>query len=163
MNSILEKIKAQLERLNERERFMVYTAAIALAIFLPYQLIWAPLVNSVEERQKQVEQHERDLVWMQSHLDQIKQLTTASGATSGSGKSLYGIVERTARQKFGGDIRVQQEGKSGIRIQIENSSFDDVMVWLDDLQFRHKIFVKDFKIDSEKVAGRIRASILVES
>jgi len=160
---MIDKIKAQLEQLNDRERMMVYAAAIALAIFLPYQLIWAPLMNTVEDRREKVEKQERDLIWMQAHLEQVRQLSTASTSNASTGQELYGVVEKTARQKFGGDIRVQQEGKNGIRIQIKNSGFDDIMIWLDDLQFRHKIFVKDFKIDSEKEAGRVRASILVES
>ena len=158
-----EKIQAQLEQLNDRERIMVHAAAIALLIFLPYQFLWAPLMNSVEDKRTLVEKQERDLIWMKSHLAEVKQLSRTSSQATSSGQSLYGVVERTARQKFGGDIRVQQEGKKGIRIQIKNSGFDDVMIWLDDLQFRHKIFVKDFKIDSEKSVGRVRASILVES
>ncbi|MGD8927115.1 MAG: type II secretion system protein M [Thioalkalispiraceae bacterium] len=160
---MIDRIKAYLEQLNDRERIMVYAAAIALVVFIPYQFIWAPLMNTVEDRREKVEKQERDLIWMQAHLEQVKQLATVSSASSGGGQSLYGIVEKTARQKFGSEIRVQQEGKNGIRIQIKNSGFDDIMVWLDDLQFRHKIFVKDFKIDNEKTAGRVRASILVES
>jgi general secretion pathway protein M len=160
---MIEKIKAYLEHLNDRERIMVYAAAIALVVFIPYQLVWAPLTNTVEDRRERIETQERDLIWMQSHLEQVRQLSTASSAPSGTGQSLYGVVEKTARQKFGSDIRVQQEGKNGIRIQIKNTGFDDIMIWLDDLQFRHKIFVKDFKVDNEKTAGRVRASILVES
>ena len=163
MREIKEKLQAQLEKLNDRERMMVYVAAIALIIFIPYQLLWAPLMNSVEEKRTRLEKQQLDFVWMQSHLAEVKQLSKASPQTSSSGQSLYGVVEKTARQKFGGDIRVQQEGKKGIRIQIKNSGFDDVMIWLDDLQFRHKVYVKDFKIDSEKTVGRVRASILVES
>lgn len=160
---IKEKIQAQLEHLNDRERIMVYAAAIALLIFLPYQFLWAPLMNSVEDKRAGIEKQQRDLIWMQSHLAEVQQLSRTSQQSSSSGQSLYGVVERTARQKFGGDIRVQQEGKNGIRIQIKDSGFDDVMIWLDDLQFRHKIYVKDFKIDTEKTVGRVRASILVES
>ena len=157
-----DKIKAQLEQLNDRERFMVYIAALALLIFLPYQLLWAPLMNTVEDRRSKIEKQESDLIWMQSHLAEVKGLSVATTQSASSGQPLYGVVEKTARDKFGGDIRVQQEGKKGIRIQIKNTGFDDIMNWLDDLQFRHKIYVKDFKIDSEKTAGRVRASILVE-
>ncbi len=157
-----DKIKAQLEQLNDRERFMVYAAALTLAVFIPYQFLWAPLMNTVEDRRLKIEKQENDLAWMQSHLAEVKSLSAAS-RTATTGQPLYGVVEKTAREKFGGDIRVQQEGKKGIRIQIKNSGFDEIMIWLDDLQFRHKIYVKDFKIDSEKAVGRVRASILVES
>lgn len=157
-----DKIKAQLEQLNDRERFMVYAAALTLAVFIPYQFLWAPLMNTVEDRRLKIEKQENDLAWMQSHLAEVKSLSATSRAVT-SGQPLYGVVEKTAREKFGGDIRVQQEGKQGIRIQIKNSGFDEIIIWLDDLQFRHKIYVKDFKIDSEKAVGRVRASILVES
>jgi len=158
-----DKIKAKLEQLNDRERFLVYAAALALLIFLPYQFLWAPLMNTVEDRREKIEKQESDLVWMQSHLAEVKGLAAATSKSVGAGPPLYGVVEKTARNKFGSDIRVQQEGKKGIRIQIKNSGFDDIMNWLDDLQFKHKIYVKDFKIDSEKTVGRVRASILVES
>lgn len=164
MNELKEKIQAQLEQLNDRERVMVYAAVVALLIFIPYTVIWVPLTNSVEEKRTRVEKQEADLVWMQSNLSEVKRLSQMSGTGgSNTGQPLYGVVESTARQKFGSDIRIQQEGKNGIRIRISNSSFDELMIWLDDLQFRHKIVVKDCKVTSENTPGRVEASILVES
>lgn len=163
MKELKEKIQSWLEHLNDRERIMVYAAVIALLVFIPYQLIWAPLVNSVDEKRAQVEKQEADLVWMKSNLSEVKRLSRLSVTGSSSGQPLYGVVESTARKKFGSDIRIQQEGKNGIRIRITNSSFDELMTWLDDLQFIHKIVVKDCKVTSEKTPGRVEASILVES
>jgi len=161
--SIKDDIKAQIEHLNDRERRMVYAAVIAIAIFIPYQFIWAPIVDTAQERKESVEKKERDLIWMKSKAPEIQRLSRATSSAKPSGKSLYGVVEKTARAKFGEAIRVQQEGKKGIRIQLKDVSFDTLMIWMDDLQYRHQIVVKDFKIDKEKTVGRIRASILVES
>lgn len=160
---MLEKIKAQLEKLNDRERRMVYAAALALAVFLPYQLIWAPLMNAVEEKHERVAKQQADLIWMQSKVAEVRSLSQGASRPQGSGESVYGVVERTARQQFQGDIRVQQEGKEGIRVQLKNTSFDDLMTWLDNLGYQHQVFVKDFKVENEKDAGRINASILLES
>ena len=73
------------------------------------------------------------------------------------------MIESTARQRFGGDIRVQQEGKGGVRVTIKNTSFDDVMLWLDDLYYKQHISVKEFTADRQPGAGRVNANILIES
>ncbi len=158
-----DKIKTQLEKLNDRERRMVYAAALALAVFLPYQLIWSPLMNTVAEKRERVAKQQGDLVWMQSKVAEIRNLSRTASKPQGSEQSVYGIVERTAREQFKGDIRVQQEGKEGIRVQINNTSFDELMLWLDNLGYQHQVFVKDFKVENEKEAGRVNASILLES
>ena len=160
---MLNNIKVHLEKLNDRERKLVYAAALAIAVFLPYQLIWAPLMNAVSDRRERVAKQQSDLIWMQSKVDEVRTLSRASANTEGSQQSIYGIVERTARQQFQGDIRVQQEGKEGIRVQVTNISFDELMTWLDTLSFQHRVYVKDFKVENEKEAGRVRASILLES
>jgi len=157
------QIKAQLEKLNDRERKVVYAAALAIALFLPYQLIWSPLMSSVEEKKERVAKQQADLVWMQSKVSEIRNLSRAASKPQGAGQSAYGIVERTARQQFKSEIRVQQEGKDGIRVQIKSTSFDDLMAWLDNLGYQHQVFVKDFKVETEKEAGRVNASILLES
>jgi len=162
MKEQLDKLKAQFEHLNNRERVMVGAAAIALLVYLPYQFIWSPIVGKVEAKQMMVEKQQRDLVWMQSKQNEVRQLSRSSSRINTKGKSIYGIVEKTAQQRFGGDIRIQQEGKKGIRIQIKQASFDAVMLWLDNLQLRHKINIKDLKIDNSKIIGQVRASILVQ-
>ena len=163
MNEHIEKLKNQYEQLNNRERTMVVSAAVALVFFIPYQFIWAPIVNGVEERRSKVERLEQDLVWMQSKASEVQLLSRQSKVNSATGKSLYGLIEKTARQKFGNEIRIQQEGKKGIRVQLKNVGFDAVMFWLDDLQIKYKANIKDFKIDRGKIAGNVRASILVEN
>ncbi len=164
MNENIEKIKSRFDQLNNRERTMVLAAAIGLAFFIPYQFVWAPIVNGVEDRRSKVERQEQDLIWMQSRLAEVKQLSRQNNSnTAATGKSLYGIIERTARQKFGNDIRIQQEGKKGIRVQIKEAGFDAVIFWLDDLQVKYKANIKDFKIDRSKIVGNVRASILVEN
>lgn len=160
---MLDKIKQHLDKLNDRERRMVYASALVVAVFIPYQLIWAPLMNTVEDKRERVAKQQADLIWMQSKVAEVRALSRTSNNTAGSQQSIYGTIERTARQQFQGDIRVQQEGREGIRVQIDNISFDELMNWLDTLSYEHQVFVKDFKVENEKEAGRVRASILLES
>lgn len=160
---MIEKIKHYLEQLNERERTAVIAAAVALALFIPYQFIWSPFRHSLNELESRVEQQQKDLVWMQDRVAEARELTRATGNQAGGAQPVYGVIESTARQRFGGDIRVQQEGKGGVRVQIKNSGFDDVMLWLDDLYYQHHVNVKELTIDRESGVGRVNANILIES
>jgi general secretion pathway protein M len=157
-----ETIRQYLDQLNERERRMVYAAAVALLVFLPYQLAWVPFTNTITDLKQKVQQQEQDLVWMQNSATELKQLASNVKSTTAGSNSLYGVIENTARQKFGNDIRVEQESKNGIRVRIKETGFDDMLLWLDDLQYRHKVYVKEFKVDRETGVGRVSVNILIE-
>ena len=157
-----DRIKQFLDQLNERERQMVYVAAVALALFLPYQILWAPFMSAIESLDEKVAKQEQDLLWMQDKIIEVQQLGSAVKSGVNNSKSLYGVIENTARQKFGSEIRVEQEGNKGIRVRINNTEFDQMIIWLDDLQYRHKVFVKEFKVDRGADVGRVTANILIE-
>lgn len=160
---MIEKIKQYLDQLNERERRAVIIAAIALALFIPYQLIWAPFRHSMDDLESRVERQQKDLSWMQDRVAEAQELTRAARVQGGSAQPVYGLIESTARKRFGGDIRVQQEGKGGVRVTIKNIGFDDVMLWLDDLYYKQHVNVKEFTVDRQNGAGRVNANILIES
>jgi type II secretory pathway component PulM len=160
---MLEKIKQYLDQLNERERRAVIAAAVALALFIPYQFIWAPFKHSMNTLESRVEQQQKDLLWMQDRVSEAQELARASGGNTGSTQPVYGLIESTARQRFGGDIRVQQEGKSGVRVTMKNIGFDDVMLWLDELYYKQHVNIKEFTVDRQTGAGRVNANILIES
>jgi type II secretory pathway component PulM len=120
-------------------------------------------MSTVNDKRERVAKQQGDLVWMQGKVAEVQSLNRSANKPQGSEQSIYGVVESTARQLFKGDIRVQQEGKEGIRVQLKNTSFDELMTWLDTLSYTHQIFVKDFRVENEKETGRVNASILLES
>lgn len=158
-----EAIKQYLNQLNERERRAVILAAVALLLFIPYQLIWAPFHHSMTALEHRVEQQQADLSWMRERVAEAQELTRASKATGHDSQPVYGLVESSARQRFGNEIRVQQEGKGGVRVTMKNISFDEVMLWLDDLYYKQHVNVKEFTVDRQSNAGRVNANILIES
>jgi len=158
-----EQIRLYLEHLNERERRMVYAAAVALALYLPWQLLWVPFSNAVQASAERVETQEQDLLWMQDKLAEIRQLSSMGAAGGATGQPIYGVVQSTAQQKFGGEVRIQQEGTAGVRVVLRDAPFDELMLWLDELHTRYKANIAELKVDRESAAGRVSASILIES
>ena len=157
-----DKIIQTLDNLNPRERLLVYLAAVALALFLPYQLIWVPLSDSTAGLEDRVASQQQDLAWMRRSLPTVQTLQRGSGSSSGNrSRSLYGIIENTGRSQFGGNLRVQQEGQQGVVVWVEQGAFDDLLRWLDELQYRYKVNVREFVVEREQDPGRIKARVVM--
>ena len=156
-----EAIKQYLEHLNERERRAVMIAALALLIFIPYQFAWVPFRDSLSDLDHRVERQQKDLLWMRERVAEAHELTRAASGGNQNAQPVYGVIESSARQRFGNGIRVSQEGKGGVRVTVKNISFDDLMLWLDNLYARQHVNVKDFVVERQPASGRVNANILI--
>lgn len=157
-----QRLKAALDNLNARERLLVYVALAALVLFLPYQLVWVPLSKATENLHSRVQTQQQDLAWMRQAAAKAQALQRSAGpASAGRSRSLYGIIENTGRSRFGGNIRVQQEGQQGVVVWVEQGAFDELLEWLDELQYRYKINVREFVVEREEGPGRVKARVVM--
>lgn len=166
LNELKTKIQAWLDSLNPRERRLVIGAAGFLAVFLLYQLTWAPFANGVANMQTKVNQQQQDLLWMQQAAQEVSGLRGGAGgqhhAQSGS---LLGLIEKTARERgLGASIRkVQPEGQKGVRMWMDKVAFDAVITWLDDLQVKQGVTVSSFSAERTAQTGWVNVRLLVET
>ena len=157
-----EQIKAYLNGLNERERRLVMAGAMALLVIGAYQFIWSPFIGGLDKLTKKVAQQQQDILWMQNGMQELTELSRFASKPEGAGIALYSIIENSARTKFGANSQVQQEGQRGVRVQITNIAFDDVMLWLDQLKTQQQIVIKEFSAESTGASGYVKSSILLE-
>ena len=165
MNELMNNVRTYLDGLNPRERRMLIGGSIIFVIFLAYQLIWAPIANSVTSMQDKVNKQQQDLLWMQQAADEVKQLRGGNSSRPARSGSLLGSIEKTARDsKLGDSIRkVQPEGQSGVRMWLDGAAFDDVLTWLDGLQYTQGIMVSDISIERLSEQGRVNVRLLLEA
>lgn len=158
---MIEQLQAYLDGLNERERRMIYVGAAVALLLICYQFIWYPFVNGASKLDMKITQQQKDLLWMQSNVNELKELSRTAVKPEGGNRSLYGVIESTAREKFGGNIQVQQEGQR-IRVLVSNVPFDDIMQWLDSLQSQQQVVIKEFNAEATAALGFVKSSILLE-
>ena len=159
----MKKFKVWFNQLQPRERQLVLVAMLVFAIFLPYQLIWSPLLNRADRLQQQVNQQTAQLQWMRNALREIPQLQGGSGNKSSA--SLLSVVEQTANQgKLRSSIRkIQPEGEQGVRIWMDNAGFDDVLMWLEQMKKQAGIEVVDMSAERQAESGRVNLRLLLET
>jgi len=158
-------MKEKWQQLSLREKRLVIIASIVVVITLVYFMIWEPLQDGIQTSRVRIKAQNDTLLQMREQAAEAKQLMAAqrqAGANVGS-SSLLVIIERTAQQKNLKSRlqKVQPEGQDGVRVWVENASFDQLIDWLALLENRNTIYVSEIIIERQKEPGRVNSRILL--
>jgi general secretion pathway protein M len=162
MNAAAQSIKTWFEGLKPSERQLVVAAAVLLGIAIVYWALLAPLSSAVHSREQRIERKQQDLAWMRSVAGPIQQLS-ASQPGANAGESLVVVIDRSARQAGISSALAGQSpnGDHGMRVRLENASFDNVVLWLSSLQQQYGIAIESASIDRADKPGIVSASIVL--
>lgn len=160
-------MKAWLMTLSQRERYMVISAAVVVFTFVLYLVVIQPINEKYTSLEKNIRTSENTLQWMKQAAQEIK---TLGGLNSipvhQNGKQfILGAIERAAKNSSLSGVmkRVQPEGKNGARVWFENAPFDQLLVWLNDMESEHGLTVTDINIEKQTGPGLVNARVLLES
>jgi general secretion pathway protein M len=162
-------MKAWLASLDPRERNALIFGGILLAMVLIYVLVWQPF-NARATRLEQTVQEQRALKqWMQNAALEVQRLRAtqvpASMRAGMGGQSLLAVVDQAARKDRLGTVlkRIEPEGTSIVRVWFEQAIFDDVLLWLGDLQNTYGVRITSISIDHQNgSAGSVNARVELE-
>ena len=161
MNRLISELRTWYEGLNTRERRLVLAVAIVIGVFIPYQLIWEPFQSSVDDMEERVTAKRKELADVQRMGQEVQQLRAQSGvrARPAGRQPLLTMADSTARRQLAGAVEnVKEEGSDGVRVQLKNARFDDVMRWLDGLQTTQGVVVREISVNRQapgQVSGRV--------
>lgn len=161
----LDTIKAYLNGLNPRERYMVIAATVVVGLFLPYQIIWAPFTNRLSTLEDKINQQQQTAQWMQQAAAEVRQLSGGKGkGNQRRGKQLLlGLINKTAQRSKLVVSKVQPEGQKGARVWLDNAVFDDVIAWLEGLQVNDGVAVSELSVEHQAAVGKVNARVLLET
>ena len=165
MNRLFSDLRNWFDGLNTRERRLVVGMAIAIGVYLPYQLVWVSFQTGVSEMEQRVTAKRKELTDIQRMAQEVQQLRGRSGARvrPGGRQPLLTLADSTARRQLAGAVEnVKEEGKQGVRVQLKNASFDTVMRWLDGLQTAQGVLVREINVTQE-ATGLVSGKVILES
>ncbi len=158
-------MKEKWQQLSLREKRLVIFTSIIVLIALVYFMIWEPLQDGIQTSHVRIKAQNDTLIHMREQAAEARQLMATkrqAGANAGS-SSLLVIIERTALEKNLKSRlqKVQPEGQDGVRVWVENASFDLLVEWLALLETKNTIYVSEIIIERQKEPGRINSRILL--
>ncbi len=157
-------MKEKWQQLSLREKRLVVITALVVMITLVHFVIWKPLQDGIETSRVRVNAQTNTLQLIREQAIEAQQLRASSSRTgTRGGGSLLVIIERTAQRKNlkSSLQKVQPEGQDGVRVWVENASFDQLIDWLALLENKNTIYVSEIIIEKQKEPGRINSRILL--
>ena len=159
-------MKDWFDTLQPREQVSVMIGGVFVVFAVLYFGLWAPLSRSSETLGESVATWERS-------IGELRRIVAAGGGAGPStptlpntGQSLVVIVDSTLAQRSlsGALQRSQPTGQNGIRVEFQNASFDDLVLWLGDLSGRYGLRVQsgNFSVSTQSNPGRVNASLTIE-
>lgn len=154
------------ENLEARERVFVSIGAFVVAMIALWALIWLPLDRGHKDVRASVDNWQQSLAELRviaANAQSGETTNTAAGA--GSNDSPVVIVDRTLRERsLNNTVKRQQPTPNGIRVEFENVAFDQLVVWLGDLNREYAMEVQagSLSVASRAGPGRINASLTLE-
>jgi general secretion pathway protein M len=155
------------DNLEAREQVFVLLGAVFVAITLIYFLLWAPLDKSHKQMAASVSDWEHSL----AELRPLRSVGTSTSTgtprfTASSQQAPIIIVDQTLRSRGLEQYRrrSQPTANNGIRVEFENVSFDELVLWLGDLGTQHDLHVQagSMSLQTQAGPGRINASLTLE-
>lgn len=118
-----------------REQRVLQGLGIVLLFTLAYWLIWAPTVSARDQARDSYLANQQTLQWMQSNAPAVEAARRGqSSSTPRPGRDWVGNISRGA-DRFGLTLRgFTPEGDASVRIQLENQSAEQTVLWLQSLQ-----------------------------
>jgi len=160
-------MRSWFESLEEREKIFVLTAALVIVFSSIWFGIWRPLDSGQKSTAARVDTWKISLAELQPLKGQVQASGTGQPIQTGQDQSLVVIVDNTLRQR--GLYNALQRSQptpagNGIRVEFEDAAFDDMMLWLGDINRQYGLLVQSgsFSVASGENPGRVNSTLTLE-
>ncbi|KTD11766.1 general secretion pathway protein [Legionella gratiana] len=155
-------MKSYLSTLNEREKWMLVGTALFLILYVYYLFLYTPLNNQVNQKSAQLIDKMNTLQWMkkirqQNRTTQTKQIVNNSQLLT----ALATQLKNDPTLKF--PYQLQQTGSGDIQLTFDAVAFNLFIAWLEKINQKYAITVKQFEAERTKTSGVTRLMILISS
>jgi len=156
-------VKAYLSTLNDREKWMLIGTAVCLFLYVYYLFLYSPLSQQVNQKSTQLVEKTATLEWMNKIRQQNNAKQTKKQIVDNSQllTALATQLKNDSTIKF--PYQLQQTGSGDIQLTFDAVAFNLFITWLDKINQRYAITVKQFEADRSKTPGVTRLSILISS
>jgi len=158
----LAKASSWFYGLPARDQLSLKCLSVAMLAFLLYIVIWVPVQDSLKAAKLEVRQNYNDLVWMMENESKARSLAKTSDTRPTakiSGQSLLSTIS-TSAQNFGIELqRFEPRGDNKVNIWLDKVSFNQLMLWLSDLNVKFGVSAEQVNIDKSDRPGEVTARL----
>ncbi len=132
----------------------------ALTLYLLYMVIWAPLDSMRDSLRVQNQGVASSLQRVDAMVSEILQLRD-SGTRTSSRRNLTSLINQSTSRLQLQVTRLQPNSRGEIQVRLENAAFDDVLLWLHEMEYREGVLVREVSITQVGTVGRVNATVRI--
>jgi general secretion pathway protein M len=160
-------VRSWFESLDEREKIFVLSAAVIIVLAIFWYGIWRPLDSGQRSAAARVDTWRISLAELRPLKSQIQASGSGQPIQAVQDQPLVVIVDSTLRQRGLYDSLQRSQPTptgDGIRVEFESAAFDDLMLWLGDVNRQHGLLVQSgsFSVATGEDAGRVNSTLTLE-
>ena len=84
-----------------------------------------------------------------------------SGARPGARRNLTTLINRSTARMQLQVSRLQPNSRGEIQVRLESASFDDVLSWLHEMEFREGLLVREVSVTPAGAVGRVNVTVRI--
>ena len=153
-------MKEWFSQLNQREQMSLLLLGLALGLYLLYIFIWSPLDNRREELALQNGAVAESLVRVDAMVSELLQLRSSGGKPDAKRNLMTVINESTTRLQLLVS-RLQPNSRGEIQVRLENATFDNVLRWLHEMEYREGLLVRELSVTQTGTVGRVNVTVRI--
>lgn len=151
---------ARLRQLSLRDQAMLVVLAAALLLYLLYQMLWQPLATSNRNLERQNAAAAQSLANMNQLAAKYRELQKANGpANASEGETLTALVDQSVAANQLHMSRFQPGSSGDVQVRFDNVSFDQVLRWLNELESKHGVTLREYGISPGSGPGLVNVSV----
>jgi general secretion pathway protein M len=142
-----------------RDQLMLSMGGVAVALYLLIFLLLGPMYSNLEAKERrnvaalEEQQRVRELAGQFLARQQI-------AATSTAGQSLNGLLNQSLAE-FGLSMENFQPTDNTARVRLGSSEFNKVVAWLNALEVKQGVQIKDMTITADQTPGSVVVNLQI--
>jgi general secretion pathway protein M len=147
-------------QLNQREQMSLFMLSLVVGLYLLFVLIWSPLASKRDALEVQNSAIAGSLARVDAMVSELLQLRDG-GASVNTRRNLTSLINQSTSRMELQVSRLQPSSRGDIQVRLENASFDDVLEWLHEMEYREGLLVREVSVTQAGSAGRVNATVRI--
>lgn len=147
-------------QLGQRDQLSLLVLAIALGLYVLYMFVWSPLDARRDELALQNAAIAESRVRVDAMVSELLQLRQ-SGSKPGARRNLTTVINASTGRLKLPVIRLQPNARGEIQVRVENASFDDVLQWLYEMEYKEGLLVQEVSLTQAGTVGRVNVTVRI--
>lgn len=146
-------------RLDQREQLSLLLLTFALGLYVLYMLVWSPLDSARDQLALQNRGVSESLQRVDALVSEITQLRDSGG--SSKRRNLTSLINQSTARLQLQVSRLQPNSRGEIQVRLESAAFDDLLLWLHEMEYREALLVREVSITQGGAVGRVNATVRI--